>query len=121
MEDKALTFSFNDLVKETDNLRNNLVDSIFNDGYIIISVKVSFQDEHIIYKCPNVEIYNMLINKLENDYNYDNYILAVYKHYHCSDEIITDIVIPKNTTLLEDDFIDSTLPKGIGSLDDLPF
>ena len=113
MENNALTFSFKDLVKQTDNLRNNLVDYIFNDGYIIISIKVSFQDEHIIYKCPNIEIYNMLINRLENDYNYDNYILAVYKHYHFLDDVITDIVIPKNTTLLEDDFI--------GSLDDLPF
>ena len=113
MENNPISFSFKDLVEQTDNLRNNLVDFVFEEGLIIISVKVSFQDEHIIYKCPNIETYNMLINRLENDYNYDNYIIAVYKHYHSVDEIITDIIIPRNTTLLEDDFI--------GSLDDLPF
>lgn len=115
MENNNLTFSFEDLVKQTDNLRINLINSIFDKGIIIISVKVSFQDEHIIYKCPNTEIYKLLISRLEYDYNNDNYIIAIYKHFCKEGEVIinTDIIIPRNTTLLEDDFI--------GSLDDLPF
>lgn len=117
MENKALTFSVDDLIKQTDNSSKQLLADILSCN-CIISVKVSFQDEHIIYKCPNLEIYNMLINRLENDYNYDNYIIAVYKHYLRNDDevidlITTDVIIPRNTALLEDDFI--------GSLDDLPF
>ena len=107
-----LKFSFKDLVTQTDNLRNNLTDFIDSNNYII-SVKTSFQDEHIIYKCSNLETYRGIINRLENDYNYDNYIITVYKHHLVDGEILTDIIIPRNTTLLENDFI--------GSLDDLPF
>ena len=110
-----LNFSFDDLLLQHNNTNNILLFSVTKD-YCIVSVKLSFQDEHIIYKCPNKETYNMLINKLENDYNFDNYIIAIYKHKYTPEtvtSITTEIVVPRNTTLLEDDFI--------GSLDDLPF
>lgn len=112
MENTNLNFSFEDLILQHNNIYTKLWGHIINCN-CIISVKVSFQDDHIIYKCPNIGVYGSLINKLENDYNYDNYILAVYKHYYKDEKVITDIIIPRNTTLLEDDFI--------GSLEDLPF
>lgn len=115
MENNNLTFSFDDLLFQHNNVNNKLLSDITKQ-HCIVSVKVSFQDEHIIYKCPNNEIYKNIINRLENDYNYDNYIVAVYKHKYTPEtvtSITTDIIIPKNTALLEDDFI--------GSLDDLPF
>ena len=112
MENTNLNFSFDNLLHQTNITSNNLLAHLLKNNFII-SVKVSFQDEHIIYKCPDIGVYGSLINKLENDYNYDNYILAVYKHYYKDEKVITDIIIPRNTTLLEDDFI--------GSLEDLPF